>query len=520
MTTDHMQNIGQETFEVAPAMGGSAQKASLVKEKGINPLFPVFLKLEQMQVLLVGGGKVGLEKLQALLANSPATSIIAVSETASEEFIALAAAHGNVQLELRSFREQDLLAVDILILAINDQEASRGIRNLAKERRILVNVADTPDLCDFYLGSVVRKGALKLAISTNGKSPTAAKRIREMLEQALPGELDQLIHNLHHIRNRMHGDFSQKVDRMNRITGQLVTNEHFEKERRIKRIATFSLAAFAFMLIGYFIFSYFRVEEMAKIAYTGIRSLDRQFPVMLAAGFIAQLVDGALGMGYGVTSAAILLSAGISPAAISGSIHTAEMFASGASGYSHYKFGNVNKKMVRAMLIPGVIGAIVGAVLLTYLGNTHIRFIRPILACYTLLLGVRIIFNAWKRAQGNRSFKRYGWLALAGGFLDSFGGGGWGPIVTTTLINKGRSPKYVIGSVSLTEFFVTLASAFTFFTLIGVTHWQTIVALIIGGLAAAPLAARLAGKLPKRTSFILVGTLVIIWSLKILMSIF
>jgi uncharacterized membrane protein YfcA len=341
-----------------------------------------------------------------------------------------------------------------------------------------------------------------------------------MFELALPAELDQLIHNLHHIRQRLQGDFTQKVTRMNQITGQLVANQHHEKELRIKRIVSYSLGAFAFMLIGYFIFSYFRVDEMAKVAYTGIRSLDRQFPVMLAAGFVAQLVDGALGMGYGVTSAAILLSAGISPAAISGSIHTTEMFASGASGYSHYKFGNVNKKMVRAMLIPGVIGAIGGAVLLTYLGSTHIRYIRPVLACYTLLLGVRIIWNAWRKAQGNGRFKRYGWLALAGGFLDSFGGGGWGPIVTTTLINKGRSPKYVIGSVSLTEFFVTLASAFTFFTLIGVTHWQTIVALIIGGLIAAPIAARLAGKLPKRTSFILVGALVIIWSLKILLSIF
>jgi len=484
-----------------------------------NHLFPVFLKLEEMQVLLVGGGKVGLEKLHALLDNSPRTVIIAVAETVTLEFRALAAAHPNVQLEERRFRDQDLMGVDVLILAINDRDTGLAIRNMAKDRRILVNVADTPDLCDFYLGSVVRKGQLKLAISTNGQSPTAAKRLREMLEEALPAQIDQLIRNLHHIRKNIQGDFTRKVDSLNRITGKMVENSNYQKERRLKRIASFSLAAFAFMLIGHFIFSYFHIEEMAQIAYTGIRSLDSQFPVMLAAGFIAQLVDGALGMGYGVTSAAILLSAGISPAAISGSIHTAEMFASGASGYSHYKFKNVNMKMVRAMLIPGVIGAVVGAVLLTYLGSTHIRYIRPILAIYTLLLGVRIIYNAWRRHKGDGRFTRYGWLALAGGFLDSFGGGGWGPIVTTTLINKGRNPRFVIGSVSLTEFFVTLASAFTFFTLIGVSHWQTIVALIIGGLVAAPIAARLAGKLPKRIAFILVGTLVILWSLKILVTI-
>lgn len=241
---------------------------------------------------------------------------------------------------------------------------------------------------------------------------------------------------------------------------------------------------------------------------------------MLLAGFLAQMVDGALGMGYGVTSATIMLSAGVNPAAISGSIHTAEMFASGASGYSHYKFGNVNKKLFKALLIPGVIGAILGAILLTKLGETHIEYIRPILAVYTLFLGIRILISAFRKQRPQKKFKRYGALAGAGGFLDSFGGGGWGPIVTTTLITKGRSPKYVIGSVSLTEFFVTLASAFTFFTMLGVSHWQTILGLVIGGFVAAPFAAKLAGRLPKKTSFILLGALVIFWSIKILIKIF
>jgi uncharacterized membrane protein YfcA len=115
------------------------------------------------------------------------------------------------------------------------------------------------------------------------------------------------------------------------------------------------------------------------------------------------------------------------------------------------------------------------------------------------------------------SLKDTDFLAGVGGFLDSFAGGGWGPIVTTTLITRGRSPRFVIGSVSLTEFFVTLSSALTFFTLLGVTHWQVIVALIIGSLTAAPLAARLAGKLPRKASFILLGLLVIIWSIRILL---
>jgi hypothetical protein len=241
---------------------------------------------------------------------------------------------------------------------------------------------------------------------------------------------------------------------------------------------------------------------------------------MVLAGFLAQMVDGATSMGYGVTSAIVLMSANVPPAAISGSIHTAEMFASGASGYSHYRFGNVNKKLFKALLIPGVIGAILGAILLVKFGETHIRYIRPIMAAYTLVLGIKIFISAFKTIQARKKFRRYGLLAGAGGFLDSFGGGGWGPIVTSTLITKGRTPRYVVGSVSLTEFFVTLASAFTFFTLIGVQHWQVIVALIVGGVLAAPIAARLSGKLPRKASFILLGTIVVIWSIRILVKAF
>jgi uncharacterized membrane protein YfcA len=274
------------------------------------------------------------------------------------------------------------------------------------------------------------------------------------------------------------------------------------------------------MLIGHFIFSYVPLKDMANSATTWYATLDENFPWMVLAGFLAQLVDGALGMGYGVTSATILLSAGVNLSAISGSIHTAEIFASGASGYSHYRFGNVNKKLFKILVVPGVLGAIGGAILLSKYGDTHAQYLRPVMAVYTLFLGLRILSNAFREKKIVKKFKNYRWLAGVGGFLDSFGGGGWGPIVTTTLITKGRSPKYVIGSVSLTEFFVTLASAFTFFTLLGVSHWQVIIALIIGGLLAAPLAARLAGRLPRKASFILLGILVIIWSMRILVKIF
>lgn len=492
---------------------------TIQEDKGVNNLFPVFLKLETLSVLVVGGGKVGHEKLSAILQNSPKTNVKLVSITIGDDIRALADAHTNIELIDRPYVTSDLDLIDIVIIAIDDHELSSQIRDEAKSRGKLVNVADKPDLCDFYLSSVVQKGDLKLAISTNGKSPTIAKRLKEVLQEAMPADLNSVIDNLHKIRTKLNGNFEYKVKKLNKITKILVENETIERDIRWRKIATYSLLGFALMLIGHFIFSYLPFQQMADDTVKWYQTLDKNFHWMLLAGFLAQLVDGALGMGYGVTSATILNSVGISPAAISGSIHTAEMFASGASGYSHYRFGNVNKKLFKVLLIPGVIGAVLGAIFLTKLGQTHLDYLRPIMAAYTLLLGIRIILMVFKKQQSQKKFKRHGLLAGVGGFLDSFGGGGWGPIVTTTLITKGRSPRFVIGSVSLTEFFVTLASAFTFFTLLGVTHWQVILALVIGGLIAAPIAAKLTGKLPRKTSFILLGALVIFWSIRILVKV-
>lgn len=221
-------------------------------------------------------------------------------------------------------------------------------------------------------------------------------------------------------------------------------------------------------------------------------------------------------MGYGVTCTTVMMTMGIPPAAISASIHTAEVFTTGVSGYSHYRFGNVNKKLFKVLVIPGVIGAIAGAALLVFLGEHNAKLVKPLLAGYCAILGLRILYYAWRLNTRPKKVKRAGWLAAAGGFLDSFGGGGWGPLVTSTLISKGRSPQYVIGSVSLSEFFITFSSAVSFFVLMGISHWPIILGLMIGGVIAAPLAARLAGKLPRKVMFIAVGVMVLLWSLRII----
>ncbi|MCD0488693.1 sulfite exporter TauE/SafE family protein [Pedobacter sp. MC2016-14] len=299
-----------------------------------------------------------------------------------------------------------------------------------------------------------------------------------------------------------------------------VENVSIRDAKYWRKIAGRCLFALGFMILGHVIASFYPLTNLfnAFKVFAVSLDLDAAFGWMLLAGFIAQMVDGALGMGYGVISTTVLLSTGLNPAAISGSIHTAEMFSSGASGFSHYKFGNINKKLFKTLLLPGVLGAVIGATLLVYLGEAYGSWLRPVLSVYTLLLGARILLNAFKKRNESRKVKHAGWLAGAGGFLDSFGGGGWGPLVTSTLIAKGKTPRYIIGTVSLTEFFVTLGSALTFFVLLGTSHIQTIAGLIIGGLLAAPIAARLAGKLNTKTILILVGVLVIISSARTLLK--
>ena len=240
------------------------------------------------------------------------------------------------------------------------------------------------------------------------------------------------------------------------------------------------------------------------------------FLLFVLGGFIAQMIDGSLGMAYGVSATSFLLSFGVSPAASSASVHTAEIFTSGVSGLTHLRFQNVNKKLFKSLLIPGMLGAIAGAYILSSLDEYN-YIIRPLVAVYTLILGLAIIRKAvLMQIRKRRKTKNVPALATFGGFMDSIGGGGWGPIVSTTLIARGRHPRYTIGSVNLAEFFVSFSSSLTFFATIGLSHIQIIVGLIVGGIIAAPIAATITRKLPVKRMMILVGVVVILVSVRLL----
>jgi precorrin-2 dehydrogenase/sirohydrochlorin ferrochelatase len=183
-----------------------------------NNLFPVFLKIINLDILLVGAGYVGAEKLTALLTNCPDANITVVAGYISDAVAGLAGQHSRVNLVQRNFILADLDKRDLVFLATDDPVLHQNIVTVTRKRRILTNVADTPDLCDFYLGSIVRKGNLKIGISTNGKSPTMAKRIRELLDEVIPENIDSLLENLQIFRRNLKGDFKEKVDTLNEFT--------------------------------------------------------------------------------------------------------------------------------------------------------------------------------------------------------------------------------------------------------------------------------------------------------------
>ena len=232
---------------------------------------------------------------------------------------------------------------------------------------------------------------------------------------------------------------------------------------------------------------------------------DLFYEAMLV-GLLAQLVDGSLGMAYGITSTSFLIGIGATPAAASGAVHVAEIFTTAFSGISHIKFGNVHKDLFKKLVIPGVIGGILGAYILTSIDG---KLIKPYITVYLLLMGLFILRKAFILIKhNNKKIKHVRKLALTGGFLDAIGGGGWGPIVTSTLIGQGNSPRHTIGSVNTAEFFVSFATGITFILLGSTGHWILLAGLIIGGLFSAPFAAYLTSKLSTKKLLVAVGFLI------------
>lgn len=249
---------------------------------------------------------------------------------------------------------------------------------------------------------------------------------------------------------------------------------------------------------------------------------EKDFWIYTGVGLGAQVIDGALGMAYGVSSTTFLISAGVSPSAASAGVHIAEIFTSGVSGLSHFKFGNVNRKLFRSLLIPGVLGGVLGAFISISFDGA---ILKPYISTYLLLMGVYILYKAFGHKQKKKKTQGVVGLALFGGFVDAIGGGGWGPVVTSTLVGSGRDPRITIGSVNAAEFFIALFTALSFAVFLGINQFSNvgqlaniIGGLIFGGIFAAPFAAFLCRHVKARTLMLIVGVLIIVLSLRTILK--
>jgi uncharacterized protein len=234
--------------------------------------------------------------------------------------------------------------------------------------------------------------------------------------------------------------------------------------------------------------------------------VSRELLLIFVVGFLAQLVDGALGMAFGVVSSTGLMALGVPPAAASAVVHTAEIATTGASAASHIWFRNIDWRLFRRLALAGVIGGVLGAMVLS---NVNGKAIQPFVSAYLLLIGLFILMRAFRMTPIDDARPDYApSLGLVGGFLDAIGGGGWGPMVTSTLVGSGHAPRRVIGTVSATEFVVTTAIAIAFFSQLGFTHLGYLAALAAGGILAAPLGGFVVRRVNPRPLLFAVGGLV------------
>ncbi|HEY9535482.1 MAG TPA: TSUP family transporter [Mucilaginibacter sp.] len=480
---------------------------SIQEEKsGGNQLFPVFLKLNQLHTMLIGAGSVGLEKLRAILHNSREARVTVIAKSVIQGVYDLSVAYPSVKIIEKAFSDEDLDNVDLVIAATDNSELNTYIRESAHQRKLLINVADKPDLCDFYLGSIVQKGDLKIGISTNGKSPTIAKRLREVLDENIPHELDQSLQHMSQLRETLSGDFADKVKKLNKVTAALV--EQKNERKNLKWLIWLSIVfALAVTVTALW------YNEPAFKGY--VQDINPTFYYFLGAGFVFAMIDGAIGMSYGVTSTTFSISMGVPPASASMGVHLSEIMSNGIAGWMHYRMGNINWKLFKSLLVPGIIGAVAGAYLLSSLEH-YSMYTRPFVSLYTLILGVVILMKAinLKRKPGQKKIKKISLLGFGGGFIDAVGGGGWGSIVLSSLIAGGRNARFSLGTVKLSRFFIALMSSLTFITMLNGKHWDAVAGLVFGSALASPIAAKISNKISTKTIMIAVAIIVMLTSLR------
>lgn len=412
--------------------------------------------------------------------------------------------------QLRNLYNKDLASIDVFI-----QEENWDIQNFAEELPNTFLHIRKPQEEDFQKAhiayiltedetdkiSVIQEARKhKIIIDEFSKNNTKEKLIFHNVKNTFPATRD-------------YQDPYEALEYMTKYT-------KMAKIRATMFLSLTGIAVFAglFFLIIYEFNLYPEVKEF-------LGRDNSIFYWMLLLGFVAEMVAGSMGMGYGTICTAVLLLLGQSPAVASASIHSAQTFTTAAGATSHYKLRNINFKMVKALAPYAILGALVGSFALYFIDKEFTKVMKPMLAVYTLYMGVNILvktLRGQKKSKENieRRKTNIPVLGFFGGFLDAFAGGGWGPLVTGSLIKDGRTPRYVVGSSTFLKFLLTTTSAITFMLTLGTHHWNIILGLLLGGVITAPFSAMLTARLPIRKMTILISLLVIIMSCITLFKVF
>lgn len=485
---------------------------------------PLFLNTERISIIVVGSGEAVSLFLESLEEFSFKTIQIFDENNTYNE-----AEYPQIIFHHRAVSQEDLANNHLMIISTDDYDYEEQVVELAHEEGILTYVVGKPEISDFSLASLVRKGTQKFGILSENHPVEIRKRINKIVENSLPDDLDEFVDEMKFVVKNPLMNIGDELQQLDKITAEYLRKkqkksipyteiEQLSKvNKAVQRRANIYLGIIGVMLlVGIFSFILYEFSLFPDIKEF-MNKDNGIFYKMLAVGFVAEIIAGSMGMGYGVICTTILLLLGVSPPVVSASIHSAETFTSAAGSISHYKLKNVNMKLVKALAIPAIVGAVLGALALTYFGEHYAHIVKPLVSCYTLYLGLNILKSAFKskekRAKKPESGKKLRTLGLVGGFIDSFVGGGWGPLVTGTLMKDGRTPRYVVGSSTFSKFLLTITSAVTFIFTLGVYHANIVLGLLIGGIVTAPFSAMLTAKLPVKKMFIIIGFLVCIMSL-------
>ncbi len=486
-----------------------------------------FLNTESSQLIFVGSDRYIQKLIIENYSGSRPKKVTVFSEYIPKEFRALIKNYPSIELISSWPKKEDISSNALVCCSSIDHDVEAQLVEWASERKFYLYIQGKPGLSDFSIGDHLETSQLTLGINLNDFDPEVQHRIRKIIRHSLPKDIDPFIERLKFAHKNPLMQISEELVELDRLTTDYIEAqkhselrdsefEHLSKViKATRRRSNIYLGILGFIVVvGLFTYTLISFGLMPDIQ-NFLNQDNHIFYKMLAVGFVAEIVAGSMGMGYGVLCTTILLILNVPPPVVSASIHSAETFTSAAGSISHFKLKNVNLKLVKALAIPAIAGAIIGAIALTVFGEEYAHIVKPIISVYTLYLGINILRNAFKsekKHKKRKSSSNLTGLGLVGGFIDSFAGGGWGPLVTGTLMKEGRTPRYVVGSSTVSKFILTITSAITFIITIGIQHWNIVLGLLIGGIITAPFSAMLTAKVPVKFMFRIIGTLVIVMS--------